>query len=133
MILLAPLETHVALRDLLALAEIDADLAQGEWDMPLRAGALLDSAIRKHTEPPIDIKGTPLEWSTLTEAEKILLQTLYKAAPHPVSTADLLSVLGYRPDLDTHTLATHIWRLRQKLGADSVRTQDGGYALALSK
>lgn len=76
------------------------------------------------------------EKTRLTEKEITLLRTLAEAGPEGVSRADLLEkVWGYRNDLDTHTLETHIYRLRQKLEVDPLApclllTLESGYALS---
>jgi DNA-binding winged helix-turn-helix (wHTH) protein len=75
------------------------------------------------------------EAARLTEKEVTLLRTLAEASPNGVSRAALLEkVWGYRDDLDTHTLETHIYRLRQKLETDPesprlLLTLESGYAL----
>ena len=49
----------------------------------------------------------------LTEKEALLLNTLH---PKPMAKEQLLeAVWGYQDGVDTHTLETHIYRLRQKL------------------
>jgi DNA-binding response OmpR family regulator len=69
----------------------------------------------------------------LTEKEADLLRLL--ASGHPVQREELLEkVWGYRADLETHTLETHIYRLRQKIEADATAPQylitvEGGYQL----
>lgn len=76
------------------------------------------------------------EKTRLTEKEITLLRTLAEAGPEGVSRADLLEkVWGYRNDLETHTLETHIYRLRQKLEVDPLAprlllTLESGYALS---
>jgi DNA-binding response OmpR family regulator len=72
----------------------------------------------------------------LTEKETQILKHLYRAGSKTVSRDDLLvDVWGYRADIATHTLETHIYRLRQKLeaGGGEARllvTEPGGYRLA---
>lgn len=75
----------------------------------------------------------------LTDKEVAILRRLAEAAGAVVSRENLLAdVWGYSADLDTHTLETHIYRLRRKIGEggddDSpglLRTEPGGYRLAL--
>jgi len=52
----------------------------------------------------------------LTEKETMVLKMLNKNAPEAVSREALLSeIWGFQKGLTTHTLETHIYRLRQKL------------------
>ncbi len=72
----------------------------------------------------------------LTEKETAILQYLYRAGGATVSRETLLrEVWGYRPGITTHTLETHIYRLRQKIERDPSHTrllvtEPGGYRLA---
>ena len=72
----------------------------------------------------------------LTEKETNILKYLYRAGDKPVSREELLAeVWGYNAGVTTHTLETHIYRLRQKIEpeASEVRlllTEAGGYRLA---
>ena len=53
----------------------------------------------------------------LTEKENQLLKTLAVSFPNAVSKEDLLSLVwNYKPDLETHTVESHIYTLRQKVG-----------------
>ena len=71
----------------------------------------------------------------LTEKEVSILQYLYKIKNKIVTKADLLQeVWGYNPDVTTHTIETHIYRLRQKVEHDDksaqlIITEEGGYML----
>jgi hypothetical protein len=71
----------------------------------------------------------------LTEKETAILRFLYKADLHVVAKETLLSeVWGYNPNVTTHTLETHIYRLRQKIEDDPANakllvTDAGGYKL----
>jgi DNA-binding response OmpR family regulator len=68
----------------------------------------------------------------LTEKEAAVLLHLRRAAPRPVPRAELLGdVWGYSDAVATHTLETHIYRLRRKLGpaAELLVTEEGGYRL----
>jgi DNA-binding response OmpR family regulator len=74
----------------------------------------------------------------LTEKEAALLKYLYRAAGRSVSRHTLLrEVWGYSPNATTHTVETHIYRLRRKIeptGASSALQliNDGsGYRLIL--
>jgi len=71
----------------------------------------------------------------LTDKEKNLLRVLYRAGERPVSRQSLMdAVWGYHPGVTTHTLETHIYRLRQKMEQDPANwslliTTEGGYRL----
>jgi DNA-binding response OmpR family regulator len=71
----------------------------------------------------------------LTEKETSILRHLYRAGQRPVPRRTLLQeVWGYNPEVTTHTLETHIYRLRQKLEKDAfvpaiLITEVGGYKL----
>ena len=73
----------------------------------------------------------------LTEKEAAILKFLYRASPKPVPRQILLNeVWGYNASVTTHTLETHIDRLRQKIETDPARatflvTEGGGYRLDL--
>lgn len=71
---------------------------------------------------------------SLTEKEAALLQQLLHHAPSEVSRDSLLkSVWAYEKDVDTHTLETHIYRLRQKAGSSilDIVTTEQGYKVVL--
>jgi DNA-binding response OmpR family regulator len=71
----------------------------------------------------------------LTEKETELLQCLIKANGKAISREQFLkTVWGYSEDTATHTLETHIYRLRGKLRQtgeplDVVFSEEGGYLL----
>ena len=71
----------------------------------------------------------------LTEKETSILRYLYRAGQRPVSRETLLQeVWGYNSGVTTHTLETHIYRLRQKIEKDAAApailvTEAGGYKL----
>ena len=71
----------------------------------------------------------------LTEKETNILKYLYRAGPKAVPREELLTeVWGYNAGVTTHTLETHVYRLRQKIEPDpsSARillTEAGGYRL----
>jgi DNA-binding response OmpR family regulator len=71
----------------------------------------------------------------LTEKETSILKYLYRAGEKVVSREVLLhEVWGYNAGVTTHTLETHIYRLRQKIekdpsSAELLVTETGGYKL----
>jgi DNA-binding response OmpR family regulator len=71
----------------------------------------------------------------LTEKETEILKYLYRAGGKAVARETLLSeVWGYNAAVTTHTLETHIYRLRQKVEPDPgnarlLMTDPGGYRL----
>jgi len=71
----------------------------------------------------------------LTEKETAILKFLYRSGSKPVGRQVLLNeVWGYNASVTTHTLETHIYRLRQKIEPDPARarlliTEGGGYRL----
>ncbi|MDD3836422.1 MAG: response regulator transcription factor [Phenylobacterium sp.] len=72
----------------------------------------------------------------LTEKETNILKYLYRAGEKPVPREELLAeVWGYNAGVTTHTLETHVYRLRQKIEPDPgnarlLVTEAGGYRLA---
>ena len=73
----------------------------------------------------------------LTEKETNILKFLYRATEGVVPRDTLLhEVWGYNAGVTTHTLETHIYRLRQKIEPDPSHasllvTESGGYRLVL--
>ena len=73
----------------------------------------------------------------LTEKETNILKFLYRATEQVVPRDILLhEVWGYNASVTTHTLETHIYRLRQKIEPDPGKasiliTENGGYRLSL--
>jgi DNA-binding response OmpR family regulator len=71
----------------------------------------------------------------LTDKEAAILKFLYRAGGKPVGRDILLNeVWGYNATVTTHTLETHVYRLRQKIEADPADTSllltaGGGYRL----
>src|SRR5438093_10778778 len=71
----------------------------------------------------------------LTEKETAILRFLYRAGQLPVSRETLLQeVWGHNSCCTSHTLETHIYRLRQKIEKDAANpeilvTEAGGYKL----
>ncbi len=81
----------------------------------------------------IDAKGRKLR---LTDKEANILKYLYRAGAKAVTREELLAeVWGYNAGVTTHTLETHVYRLRQKIEPDPANarlllTEAGGYRLA---
>lgn len=71
----------------------------------------------------------------LTDKETSILKYLYRQGPKTISRDILLKeVWGYNNRVTTHTLETHIYRLRQKIERDPSNarllvTEEGGYRL----
>ena len=71
----------------------------------------------------------------LTEKETAILKYLYRAGDRVIGRDTLLGeVWGYNAGVTTHTLETHVYRLRQKIERDPARaeilvTEPGGYRL----
>lgn len=80
----------------------------------------------------IDEQGSKIR---LTEKETSILKYLYRAGEKIVTRDVLLhEVWGYNAGVTTHTLETHIYRLRQKIerdpsNAELLLTETGGYKL----
>ena len=71
----------------------------------------------------------------LTEKETAILKYLYRAGDKVIARDTLLGeVWGYNAGVTTHTLETHVYRLRQKIerdpsNAEILVTEPGGYKL----
>jgi DNA-binding response OmpR family regulator len=82
----------------------------------------------------VDGKGRKLR---LTDKEANILKYLYRAGAQSVTREELLAeVWGYNAGVTTHTLETHVYRLRQKIEPEKgqarlLLTEAGGYRLAL--
>ncbi|HPG22374.1 MAG TPA: response regulator transcription factor [Amaricoccus sp.] len=98
----------------------DAVFGVGPYTFKPAAKLLLDEAERK---------------IRLTEKETNILKYLYRAGSAVVARDVLLhEVWGYNAGVTTHTLETHIYRLRQKIERDPSNatilvTEPGGYRL----
>ena len=77
------------------------------------------------------------ETTKLTEKEVAIIKYLYKNKDKVIGKNDLMQeVWGYAADATTHTVETHIYRLRQKVEhedaeAQLILTSDGGYQLKI--
>ena len=81
----------------------------------------------------VDARGRKLR---LTDKEANILKYLHRAGAKPVTREELLTeVWGYNAGVTTHTLETHVYRLRQKIESEPGQarllvTEAGGYRLA---
>jgi DNA-binding response OmpR family regulator len=81
------------------------------------------------------MEGTDGNKVRLTDKETSILKFLYRQGPKTISREVLLKeVWGYNNRVTTHTLETHIYRLRQKIERDPSHarllvTEEGGYRL----
>ena len=113
------------------LARMRAHLRQhdGSADASLQVGTF---TFKPSAKLLVTVKGARLR---LTEKETAILRFLYRAGPQVVSRDVLLrEVWGYQANITTHTLETHIYRLRQKIEDDPAHarvlvTDAGGYRL----
>jgi DNA-binding response OmpR family regulator len=113
------------------LARIRAHLRQldASEDAVLRIGQYTFKPTSKQL---ISESGSKLR---LTEKETAILKFLYRANSQVVARDILLKeVWGYSAQVTTHTLETHIYRLRQKIESDPANatlllTDGGGYRL----
>lgn len=102
---------------------LDATLRIGRFVVDPQKAVLLD-ADRRH--------------SPLTAKEIAILKFLHRAGGEVVSRYELLrAVWNYSGDADTHTIETHIYRLRKKFGdidrdSHPIQTSRDGYRLAMS-
>lgn len=91
----------------------------------------------KRLVPPEDADGSQPREIRLTEKETNILKYLYRAGGKPVGRDELLhEVWGYNSGVTTHTLETHVYRLRQKIEPEKGQatllvTEPGGYRLAM--
>jgi len=114
------------------LARIRAQLRQYEAseDATFTIGPYV---FRPSTKLLLSHKGNKVR---LTDKETSILRYLYRAGQRPVSRETLLQeVWGYNSGLTTHTVETHIYRLRQKIEKDAAApailvTEAGRYKLA---
>ena len=113
------------------LARIRAQLRQHEQseDATFTVGPYTFKPSQKLMTDP---KGAKVR---LTEKEASIIKYLYRAG-EKVVTRDILleEVWGYNSGVTTHTLETHVYRLRQKIerdpsNAEILVTESGGYKL----
>jgi len=128
-----------------------------EFPLPLRLGAVLDFAARRTERFVIPSSGKggkiaigPYEMDTqtgimvrpaggkkvhLTEKERDIILYLHGRSGAIVDRQELLKVIwGYAESVETHTIETHIYRLRRKIEDDAedphiLVTEEAGYRL----
>jgi len=61
----------------------------------------------------------------LPSLQKSIVVLLYKTGG--ISASDLKSVMGYSPDMATHTIDTAIYQLRKTYGKDFIKNENGKY------
>lgn len=113
------------------LARIRAQLRQHEQseDATFQVGPYIFKPSQKVL---VDDKGGKIR---LTEKETAIIRYLYRADRRVVTRDVLLEeVWGYNSGVTTHTLETHVYRLRQKIepepsNARLIVTESGGYKL----
>ncbi len=125
---------------------VEENLVTEVFAKPLRLGHLL-ARLHFHREIAPKLRSVPLQIGPyqldgqqrsltdgenilrLTEKETALLEYLAQSAG-PVGREELLaSVWGYDARIDTHTLETHIYQLRRKLGSELILNEGGLYRL----
>lgn len=115
-VLLARIRAHLRSHE----ASEDAVFRIGPYEFRPSMRVLIDAAQRK---------------VRLTDKEAAILRYLYRSGEKPVGREELLrEVWGYNANVTTHTLETHIYRLRQKIEPDAqapklLITETGGYRL----
>ncbi len=115
-VLLARIRAHVRQHE----QSEDAVFKVGHFTFKPSAKVLVDEAEKK---------------IRLTEKETAILKFLYRTGVKTVGRDVLLhEVWGYNSGVTTHTLETHIYRLRQKIerdpsNAELLVTESGGYKL----
>ncbi|MFZ4600812.1 MAG: response regulator transcription factor [Caulobacterales bacterium] len=115
-VLLARIRTHMRLHE----SSMDAVLSIGGYEFRPAARTLM---------------GANQKEIRLTDKETNILKYLYRSGDKPVPRDELLrEVWGYNANVTTHTLETHIYRLRQKVdlnpeASSIILTEQGGYRL----
>lgn len=129
------LSPPIALKQLIDIIESHLPSPQQQTDIFLTIGPY---TLNTHTrtlhcnEPDLFSKHTTIH---LTEKETALLQRLHQANGAAVSAKTLLQdIWGYTNNIDTQTLQTHIYRLRQKIDSKEaqtsvIATEGDGYKL----
>ncbi len=135
-----------------------ADLTIDDLEHPVRLGGVMDYLIKAAKDQmarlpdPLHVPGGVFtaqalffvgeegsektdQHISMTGKETALIRALYHAPGQFLSRSALLSeIWGYVPDVESHTLETHIYRLRQKIETDKsnpriILTAENGYRL----
>ena len=121
------------LAELLARIRVQLRVYDSSEDAIFQIGPYLFRPAAKQLHDPASGKRL-----RLTEKEAAILKFLYRAGGKPVPRQILLNeVWGYNSNVTTHTLETHIYRLRQKIEPNPAETrilvtETGGYRLELA-
>jgi DNA-binding response OmpR family regulator len=121
------------LAELLARIRVQLRVYDSSEDAIFQVGPYLFRPAAKQMHDPASGKRL-----RLTEKEAAILKFLYRAGGKPVPRQILLNeVWGYNSNVTTHTLETHIYRLRQKIEPNPAETrilltETGGYRLELT-
>ena len=121
------------LAELLARIRVQLRVYDSSEDAIFQVGPYLFRPAAKQLHDPANGKRL-----RLTEKEAAILKYLYRAGGKPVPRQILLNeVWGYNSNVTTHTLETHIYRLRQKIEPNPAETrilvtETGGYRLELA-
>ena len=106
-------------------------------DLIYRMGPYEFYSIKGLLKPASIINKRKLRSIELTEKETSILNYLLRSEGGFASRAELLEVIwGYKSSITTHTLETHIYRLREKLKPKaskfiSIKTSKNGYSVVL--
>lgn len=121
------------LAELLARIRVQLRVYDSSEDAIFQVGPYLFRPAAKQLNDPATGKRL-----RLTEKEAAILKFLYRAGGKPVPRQILLNeVWGYNSNVTTHTLETHIYRLRQKIEPNPSETrilvtESAGYRLELA-
>lgn len=139
------------LSDVQKIDNPEIKLGDKTYDHPVRLGQILDDLTTRNHQNKEEIiefaqaalyvhrftlKKAEKENIALTEKEVEILKFLHKSKPQIISKEELLeAVWNYAENVETHTLETHIYRLRQKIEDDSANpgiliTKSGGYTVS---
>lgn len=116
-----PIHPNTLIQRLSMRSQIQSLPLGGGWELDVLARTLAHSSGERHN---------------LTEKECQLLRSMVAAAPNKLAREALLeSVWGVGDNIDTHTLETHVYRLRSKLEVLSpapgdIVTEGGAYRFA---